>query len=421
MLQRFFATTLLFVVASVALAQDAPRGVSSPAPRPLTAREGLGIAQAAAEQEGGRGRRTDCSHLVNHLYRQVGYPYPYASSLDLYRGLENFVRVRAAQPGDLVVWRGHVGIVLDPMQHSFFSSVRAGARTEYYDSPYWQARGRPRFYRYLTESPALADDRAAPVLETGTQIPPASAKSNRRAESRPAANGSETAMQPANAPLTTVSGAPSKTDHAGPRHSQSATETLVRGARGVPGMQDVAEALAERNRGAAEIFNTANLQQLETRVIVYRDLQVMRVEIKGKRGTARIAIESLASLEGTQMEPRRLREEVPAQLQRTKKGWVVSAAKQSTYVPRDAALRILSARLAALTQVPSRDSDGVHRTPEIGESAVIFLSRTKASNIRKKVNMLALKGEKFAYWAGVLVQPMRTAAAIATRAMSKAT
>ena len=56
------------------------------------------------------------------------------------------------------------------------------------------------------------------------------------------------------------------------------------------------------------------------------------------------------------------------------------------------------------------------------ENLLLFFSvKTKANNIRKKVNMLALKGEKFAYWAGVLVQPMRTAAAIATRTMSKAT
>jgi hypothetical protein len=49
----------------------------------------------------------------------------------------------------LVVWRGHVGIVISPVQHSFFSAMRSGRGTEFYDSAYWQGRGRPRFFRYL--------------------------------------------------------------------------------------------------------------------------------------------------------------------------------------------------------------------------------------------------------------------------------
>jgi len=53
------------------------------------------------------------------------------------------------QPGDLVVWRGHVGIVISPVQHSFFSAMRSGRGVEFYDSPYWQGRGQPRFFRYL--------------------------------------------------------------------------------------------------------------------------------------------------------------------------------------------------------------------------------------------------------------------------------
>jgi hypothetical protein len=52
----------------------------------------------------------------------------------------------------LVVWRGHVGIVISPVQHSFFSAMRSGRGVEFYDSPYWQARGRPRFFRYLKAS-----------------------------------------------------------------------------------------------------------------------------------------------------------------------------------------------------------------------------------------------------------------------------
>src|SRR3989442_10684327 len=119
--------------------------------RPLAAREGWEIARATTWRESAARRTEDCSHLVHDRYEKAGYPYPYASSLDLYNnGSESFVRVRAPQPGDLIVWPGHVGIVVDPKEHSFFSSTNSGARTAYYDSPYWRARGGARFFRFLT-------------------------------------------------------------------------------------------------------------------------------------------------------------------------------------------------------------------------------------------------------------------------------
>ena len=46
----------------------------------------------------------DCSHLVHAIYLQAGFPYPYASSSDLYDGTDDFRRVNRPQPGDLVVW-----------------------------------------------------------------------------------------------------------------------------------------------------------------------------------------------------------------------------------------------------------------------------------------------------------------------------
>src|SRR6202011_2681963 len=97
-----------------------------------------------------RGKRAkpDCSHLVNDVYDVAGFSYPYAKSAALYRGHTSFIRVSAPQPGDLIVWRGHVGLVLDPRQHLFYSSLRSGLQTEDYASAYWRRRGTPRFYRY---------------------------------------------------------------------------------------------------------------------------------------------------------------------------------------------------------------------------------------------------------------------------------
>ena len=79
----------------------------------------------------------------------------YASSLDLYIGVDEFRRVGRPQPGDLAVWQGHAGIVIDPTQHSFFTVLSSGPGVDSYDSPYWKQRGRPRFFRYVRPRESL--------------------------------------------------------------------------------------------------------------------------------------------------------------------------------------------------------------------------------------------------------------------------
>lgn len=90
----------------------------------------------------------DCSHLVHYLYTQAGFPYSYAPSHTLYQGTRGFRRVRQPRAGDLIAWRGHVGIVVDPQQRSFLSALRSGVKVSSYDSRYWQKKGPPRFLRY---------------------------------------------------------------------------------------------------------------------------------------------------------------------------------------------------------------------------------------------------------------------------------
>jgi cell wall-associated NlpC family hydrolase len=104
---------------------------------------------AAALDARVRSGEPDCSHLVHAVYEQAGFTYPYVPSSDLYAGVDGFQRVTKPEPGDLVVWRGHVGIVIKPSQHIFFSYLSSGPGIDDYRSPYWKHRGRPRFYRYV--------------------------------------------------------------------------------------------------------------------------------------------------------------------------------------------------------------------------------------------------------------------------------
>ena len=150
MSRQLWLGMLWLLGASVAPAQvKTPAQETAFAPRPITLRGGETIVNAAWERERQTGRRPDCSHLVHAIYIRAGFPYTYLRSSDLYRGADEFQRVTDPQPGDLVVWKGHVGIVVYPAQRIFFSAMRSGLGIDSYDAPYWKRRGHPYFYRYM--------------------------------------------------------------------------------------------------------------------------------------------------------------------------------------------------------------------------------------------------------------------------------
>src|SRR5215469_2010268 len=158
MMGRFIFLTLCLATASAALGQNIrSASAETSGPRPIARTEGRKILATIPTLDLESEPETDCSHLVHDVYQRAGFPYDYVSSRELYIGSTNFTHVRVPQAGDLVVWRGHVGIVIDPEQHSFFSFVRSGPDTQFYDSPYWRSRGAARFFRYLAEEPLHAD------------------------------------------------------------------------------------------------------------------------------------------------------------------------------------------------------------------------------------------------------------------------
>src|SRR5215469_8806096 len=58
--------------------------------RLLKADEGLILVNTAWEQREQARRKLDCSHFVHQVYELSGFPYPYASSFDLYDGIDSF-------------------------------------------------------------------------------------------------------------------------------------------------------------------------------------------------------------------------------------------------------------------------------------------------------------------------------------------
>jgi hypothetical protein len=163
---RFWPKTAIVVVcvlaacvswaqqAHVAPGQPIKSAASSPkksasGKRALTSDERLAVIASALDSKTPRFTERDCSHLVHAIYERAGFPYTYADSDDLYDGVGAFQRVSKPQSADLVVWKGHAGIVIRPSRHVFFSFLHAGPGIDDYQSRYWTGRGEPRFYRYV--------------------------------------------------------------------------------------------------------------------------------------------------------------------------------------------------------------------------------------------------------------------------------
>src|SRR5437764_8904840 len=171
----FASLTLALSVAGKATPAPSPQEPDKPEPAPkvrlVSAAQGRSIVDTALNFDQPARGTQDCSHLVNEIYATAGFDYPYASSFDLYAGNGHFRRVKSPQPGDLITWPGHVGIVLDPAAHNFYSLVRFGLQTENYYGRYWRSRGRARFYRYVSQkSPGVETAEARGETRPQVQI-----------------------------------------------------------------------------------------------------------------------------------------------------------------------------------------------------------------------------------------------------------
>jgi hypothetical protein len=104
------------------------------------------------------------------------------------------------------------------------------------------------------------------------------------------------------------------------------------------------------NQDSSEFLGTRGLNTPGKSIIVYRELHVSAVQIKGKRGTALVRIESLGTLADPQTGSQLRWKEQPLELEKTKRGWVLNPVKDAAYVKREVALQVLSTRLADLAQ-----------------------------------------------------------------------
>ena len=328
-------------VRSATFAEDAVAGS-----RLLSEKQGRAIVKAAWKLQQVAGAR-DCSHLIHQIYQSAGFDYPYQSSFDLYAGAERFARVKSPHAGDLIVWPGHVGIVVNAPQHSFYSLVRSGLEEQDYEGPYWRWRGSPRFYRYRIDSGGVVDVATPHAAATEPEEPAATYAGQPAAESRGESAGLEL-------PASIAIGAAKKQ----------------------PTREEVAASISQLTVEDANVLSADEASKIQLPIVIVTQLSVGRVEFKRDHGWAYLQVSSVGSISGGAFRRERREEEVRWPLKRNKSQWEAIAPADRVYARQDVAIRNLAARLARLTagDAASRDRGVVQRESELANLVAALLA-----------------------------------------------
>jgi hypothetical protein len=334
-------------------------------PRLLTPNEGLTILGAALDS---RHRHSDffsdCSHFVHGLYERAGFHYDYASSSDLYEGTDEFRRVATPQPGDLAVWRGHAGIVVNPAQHSFFSVLHSGPGVDSYNSAYWRQRGQPRFFRYLKPTPSGALNGS---IRTASWQPTV-------------LNDAEPYESTPDGRVSGIAGRPSSEAAASARlaknmpvHAQAFSIVVLTSVR--PKSDQVTSAFLqacddseEQQLRGRDLFRSAES------LVVFDHFEVKKVHITGNQGWIEIQLDELFSLTEGNAEIRKQSERQRWALRREdKKSWKLTPSRNAIYLPHHTAERVFAHELARLTEdTPDNASGTVEKAKLVRLLDVLF-------------------------------------------------
>ena len=313
-----------------------------PSARLLNTDEGLAIIGAALEFRHHNRSKPDCSHFVNTIYTKAGFPYDYANSIELYTGTDTFHRVARPQPGDLVVWQGHVGIVIQPAQHTFFSALRSGLGVEDYESPYWRKRGRPRFFRYVQAAPPAvlaADTRLLNVKNSsnGATIDDAGSGEVNDAENRLAESGESPDIARKSIP--------------NPGNANAASTPLIYSQK--PRPEDVRVVLIRTFNDVEHSLRGQDMLRSDLPITVFESMDVKKVHVKGNTGWADVRVKRLSSVAQGQAKVKTNSETRRFSLTRRDLAtWEVIIPTETLYVPREAAVRLFAHQLASMTDLP---------------------------------------------------------------------
>ena len=356
--------------------------------------------------------KPDCSHLVHKIYSLGGLNYDYAGSRDIYYGSENFDRVSAPQPGDLIVWLGHVGIVVSPRDQTFFSSVRSGVITESWTADYWRKRGHPRFYRYrinaatdqvllaaLTQpvlAPGIAPMRTSDFNTGGTYASNGAVRSPQTLNSAPINSLpiAKTAAVSAKSvkPPALPTGVPSAISDRQPAQGSArppavaaapaipseppAIVALIR-QRAKPSKDDVFVALTQSSTVRAQKLIAGQPLDMTRPVSVVTRIEVQKIKLNNEVGTVQLKFAEGVALEGGKVT---VDKTVTRQLCLYRRGdaWVICDSQERFYIPQEQALRAFERQAEILLQ----QSPGTGNTRAVIKALDILFDRDEATRQR---------------------------------------
>jgi len=323
--------------------------------RALTRSEGLAILDVGLNSRYHAEFPFDCSHFVHGIYEHAGFPYEYASSSDLYAGTDEFRRVANPQPGDLAVWHGHAGIVVNPVHHSFFSMLRSGPKVASYDSPYWKQRGQPHFFRYVKPAPRGA---------SSTSVRTASWKPTVLGNTGPRETAAEDPTADISEKSSTEAGSSAKLVESQLVTTETPRVMVLNFVRHKP--DQVKAAFLQACDDSAEQLRGRDLFKPAQSLVVFDRFEVEKVHVTGNHGWIDVQIEELVSLTGGKADVRKQPERQRWSLARVdNEGWQLTPSRNAIYLPQHTAERILAHRLAQLTEDTPDNTSGTQEKAEL--------------------------------------------------------
>jgi hypothetical protein len=315
--------------------------------RSVSPDEGEAIVQVAWELRRGLVPKPDCSHFVQDVYARAGFDYEYANSTEIFEGIESFRRVQKPQPGDLIVWQGHMGIVVDPGEHSFYSSVLSGFAIEDYRSPYWAKRGPPRFYRYLVDSE---------LPRTGVLTHPG-AKQDIPASNDQPGFASRISKDRPDSPENTTSELPAGNTTRTSASRDTQTLDFVFVSSDQPSRDEVLAAIVRLADLSGERLVRGTSLDSQPTIAVADQFKVLELNISGRSGWAELEVEQAASIQYGFADIRPSTSRWRATLRREKQGWILLAPQDHLYVRRELAIQALANHLAVLSRIPANGQE----------------------------------------------------------------
>jgi hypothetical protein len=322
-------------------------------PRLISPSEGEAIVLAAWELRRGLLPKPDCSHFVHAVYAQAGFDYEYSSSTAIFDGIDSFQRVKQPQAGDLVVWQGHMGIVVDPDEHSFYSSVLRGFAIESYRSNYWIGRGRARFYRLLVDDTR----RAGPLVSSSLKQPLL------RSSLQP--DWTHENLHEDFAKLEAHESTPSDTEVSDAEGTDvEGKDVEVRNfafvsQRRKPLKQEVLAAMIRSVDANSKRLRDSPIEALDSQpsVLVVDQFTVAALNIHDNDGWVKLRAKRMASIQYGKADLNESTDTWRVRLSRQERGWVVLMPQEPIYLRRQLAVPTLSNHLATMSRAPANNEE----------------------------------------------------------------